>query len=137
MFAAAELPIDLVRCLEFSRYAARWCAARPQLLEHLRAGLTTPLDWSSLALDKLEHASAAVELQRDLRNLRQRVLLTTLVRDLSGRASLAEVCANVTRLAEVSVKAASVAHHRWLAEVHGEPIGVETGREGREPLLAA
>src|SRR5688572_15218631 len=45
-------------------------------------------------------------MQRRLRHLRQRVLLRVMARDLSGRASLDEVCATMSDLAECSLAAA-------------------------------
>ncbi len=49
------------------------------------------------------------------------MFIQTLARDLTGRADLAEVCANMTTLAEVALRAAVALHHRLLAGEHGEP----------------
>ena len=59
-----------------------------------------------------------------LRSMRRRTVLHTLVRDLTGRADLAEVCRNMTALAETSLVAAVALHHVALAAVHGEPRDV-------------
>ncbi len=49
-------------------------------------------------------------------------MLHTLARDLTGRADLAEVCANMTELAETALSARpSPLHHAALAALHGEP----------------
>src|SRR5208282_348077 len=40
---------------------------------------------------------------------------------------LTEVCATMTRLAEMAISAAVDVHHRRLAETYGEPIGAESG----------
>ncbi len=62
-----------------------------------------------------------------LRQLRQQAYLITLLRDLTGRADLAEVCRSTTRLAEIAIATAVSAHSRWLNAIHGEPIGAESG----------
>ncbi len=56
-----------------------------------------------------------------LRVLRRRVLIQTLTRDLTGRAGLTEVCANMTALAEAALRSAVTLHHHALAAEHGEP----------------
>jgi len=60
-----------------------------------------------------------------LRALRRRVLLHTAARDLTGRADLAEVCAAMTRLAELALRTAVDHHHRALADAHGEPLSAD------------
>ncbi len=62
-----------------------------------------------------------------MRALRQRVFLHTLVRDLTGRGTLTEVCATMTTLAEVALQAAVAMHANELSAAHGAPIGAETG----------
>jgi glutamate-ammonia-ligase adenylyltransferase len=49
----------------------------------------------------------------------------TLARDLTGRAPLTEVCANMTRLAEIAARSAIALHHAALTAAHGEPRGVD------------
>ena len=56
----------------------------------------------------------AAALARALRRLRARVVLRTLLRDLTGRADLTEVCATMTQLAEMAIGAAVDLHHRRL-----------------------
>ncbi len=70
-------------------------------------------------------ASDPAAFARALRRQRQRVVLRTLLRDLTGRADLAEVCATMTRLAEAAIAAAVDLQHRQLAQLHGEPIGAD------------
>lgn len=63
-----------------------------------------------------------------LRQLRQRVFLTLMVRDINGVAPLQEVTSAMSQLADLAVTQAyrSVAHN--LAEVHGVPLDPETGK---------
>ncbi len=86
--------------------------------------------WTSARLreefDALQADATGDEMQRlaiVLRRLRRRVLLSLIARDATGRADLAEVVGTMTAFAELSIKAAVVAHARELAALHGIPIG--------------
>jgi len=128
--------MDLSEALEFSRYAARLRNARPALFEAVVAGIEAPYTWPAELSTTLADSPSAAALATSLRDLRQRMMLTVLLRDLTGRANLAEVCATVTRLAEVALSASVQAHHRWLAEAHGEPIGGLSGNPQRLVVVA-
>ena len=125
--AAAAFPTDLAAAFEFSRYAQQLASAQPELLAEVVAGIEHPWRWDEHAARALAEAADADALATALRLLRQRVFLTVLLRDLSGRADLAEVCTTTTRLAEIGVGAAVAAHTRWLAAIYGEPIGADSG----------
>ena len=124
--------MDLAEALEFSRYAARLRVAQPELVSRILAAVDrrAPLGGSGDQSD-IEAASDPAALAGALRQLRQRVVLQTLLRDLTGRAKLNEVCATMTRLAEMTIGAAVNLHHRQLAQTHGEPIGTDSGRPER------
>ena len=128
-------PMDLPEAIEFSRFAARLIAAQPALAP---AGLDLdhPIDWREPELKLTAKPADPAELKIALRRLRQRVLLKTLLRDLTGRANLQEVCATITGLAEETIRAAVEAHHLWLAQAHGEPIGTENGEPQRLLVVA-
>ena len=128
--------IDLAAALEFSRYAARFRAAHPQCFDAICASLDAPEhDWDP-ECDALAKAPDPASLARALRRLRQRIFLSTLLRDLTGRADLAEVCATTTRLAEIAIAHAVSAHSRWLSAAYGEPIGAESGAVQRLLVVA-
>src|SRR6266849_235162 len=93
--------------LEYSRYARQLVAARPELREELeRAGEGGwTRDAMQAFLRKWEVADEAA-LHSSLRQLRQRVLLRTMARDLSGTADLDEVCGTMSALAEVAIDTA-------------------------------
>ncbi|MDE1989076.1 MAG: bifunctional [glutamate--ammonia ligase]-adenylyl-L-tyrosine phosphorylase/[glutamate--ammonia-ligase] adenylyltransferase [Betaproteobacteria bacterium] len=119
---------------EFSRYAARLIDAGTLPPDLLRA--FTQQAWTRPALvqrlDQLLNAEPAPPdaqqaLMRALRRLRQEVLLSIMARDLDGRASLTEVTAGMTLLAEVSLCAAIEWLHRDLTQTHGIPLGGESG----------
>ncbi len=64
-------------------------------------------------------------LKKALRQLRQRVLLRTMYRDLKGLADLNEVMQTTTSLAEVTLRIAVTHHHTWLEAIYGAPCSVD------------
>jgi [glutamine synthetase] adenylyltransferase / [glutamine synthetase]-adenylyl-L-tyrosine phosphorylase len=95
-----------VEPLEFSRYARQLVAAKPDLREELERAATG--GWTREAMQAfLRERGGGDEsaLHSALRMLRQRVLLRTMARDLSGTAGLDEVCGTMTALAEVAIDA--------------------------------
>jgi glutamate-ammonia-ligase adenylyltransferase len=60
-------------------------------------------------------------LKKALRQLRQRVILRTIYRDLNGLADLQEVLQTTTQLAEISLNTAAQCHQTWLQTLHGKP----------------
>src|SRR5512132_2958392 len=119
--AGMNAPFDLAAALAYSRHATQVLAACPQDLPWLESTLDAPL--GDIAADARTAACTgeAAALAAALRALRRRTLLHTLARDLTGRADLAEVCSNMTSLAETSLLAAVSLHHAALAAIHGEP----------------
>ena len=91
--------------LAHSRYAQRVLAARPELAAELAAPQPFGREEMARALAGAERDDEAA-LQRRLRRLRQQVLLRVMARDLAGDAGLAEVCAAMSDLAELSLAAA-------------------------------
>src|SRR5882762_6097491 len=90
--------------LEFSRYARQLVAARPELREELERSRGS--GWTREAMQAfLRERGSGDEgtLHSGLRMLRQRVLLRTMARDLSGTAGLDEVCGTMSALAEVAI----------------------------------
>ncbi|HEX9434882.1 MAG TPA: bifunctional [glutamate--ammonia ligase]-adenylyl-L-tyrosine phosphorylase/[glutamate--ammonia-ligase] adenylyltransferase [Burkholderiales bacterium] len=115
--------IDLA---SLSRFAARVLAARPELA----AELARPVPFARAEMAQaLEGAKGDDEagFKRRLRRLRERVLLRVMARDLIARASLEEVCATMSDLAEATIGAAL----DWLgaAELVVVGMGKLGGRE--------
>jgi [glutamine synthetase] adenylyltransferase / [glutamine synthetase]-adenylyl-L-tyrosine phosphorylase len=89
-----------IKEIALSRYAARLLGAHPELA----AELADPAPFPRADMDAaLEGLAGEDERMRGLRRLRSRVLLRVMARDLSDRASLHEVCATISDLAEVCV----------------------------------
>jgi glutamate-ammonia-ligase adenylyltransferase len=96
---------DSTSKLALSRYAERLLAARPELA----AEIDSPAAFSRAEMaDALAGARQDDEaaLKRRLRRLRQRVMLRTMARDLTGEADLAEVCGAMSDLAELELACA-------------------------------
>ncbi len=113
--------------LAFSRYATRLVTARPEWADEIgsRAAIAFPLGEIERTL--AQTFPDAETLARTLRELRQRVVLRTLARDLAGAATLDEVTGAVTALADAAIRCAVRHHHDWLAAAHGQPIGAASG----------
>jgi len=97
--------LDPIEEISRSRYARRLLAAHPELAAE--AGAAAPAFARADMAAALAGAGADefAALQARLRRLRQRVLLRVMARDLSGRASLDEVCGTMSDLAECSIAA--------------------------------
>jgi glutamate-ammonia-ligase adenylyltransferase len=89
--------------IELSRHAQRVLAAHPEWRGELADPAPFPRAEMESTLQGARKDEAA--LKRALRELRNRVLLRVLARDLSGRADLAEVCGTMSDLAEAAIDA--------------------------------
>ncbi len=119
---------ELDAAMRFSRYAQRLLTAEPALRDTLLASADRPWDRAAMeAFLATQPRDDEAALKRALRALRKRVMLTLMVRDLTGRADLDEVMACVTTLAELSIEEATQRLAAWLEAVHGAPIGRTAG----------
>jgi glutamate-ammonia-ligase adenylyltransferase len=110
------------RACRLSRYARRITSGQPALLETLDAAF--PFTAQAMrAFVQQADPSDERSLAHVLRELRKRVLLNVIVRDLAGWADLAEVTSTVTALADVAIDAACGRIERWLAQPYGGPQG--------------
>ena len=102
-------PVEGALCahLAKSRFATRLIEARPTLATELDATGRNPFARAEIdaALRNVDGADEQTA-RRVLRQLRQRVILRVMARDLAGLANLTEVCAAMSDLAEASVGAA-------------------------------
>ncbi len=90
--------------LEYSRYARQLVAAKPELREELERAKDS--GWTREAMQAFlcgRKPADETTLHSTLRALRQRVLLRTMARDISGAAGLDEVCGTMSALAEVAI----------------------------------
>ncbi|MEO7726190.1 MAG: bifunctional [glutamate--ammonia ligase]-adenylyl-L-tyrosine phosphorylase/[glutamate--ammonia-ligase] adenylyltransferase [Burkholderiales bacterium] len=114
------------RATALSRYARRLLAAQPDLLTARNVA-------SAFGIDEMRARLAAADTTGDsalmsaLRDLRKRVMLRIIARDLAGLATLDEVMATVTALADLAITAAVDHLARELALQYGEPAAENAG----------
>ncbi|NWG87464.1 MAG: bifunctional [glutamate--ammonia ligase]-adenylyl-L-tyrosine phosphorylase/[glutamate--ammonia-ligase] adenylyltransferase, partial [Hydrogenophilaceae bacterium] len=117
---------SIARAAEYSRYLQGRLNARTELQAWLEATLDLPFSRSEMSTWLAERPwTDEAGLKQALRLLRQNVMCRVIVRDLSGRADLAEVTRTLTDLAEVAVQQALAWLQADLASVHGEPLDSE------------
>src|SRR5918999_2499429 len=85
-----------------SRWAQRILGAHPALA----AEIADPAPFTRHEMENALQGVRDDELGRRLRELRNRVLLRVMARDLAGRAGLGEVCATMSDLAEIAIRTA-------------------------------
>ena len=117
----SSLPQVVRDASRHSRFLVRQLESRDWLAEQLASRLDSALDAEAMRCWLDEQGLDEASLPDALRRLRAWVLCHVLVRDLSGRASLAEVTETMSCLADVSV---DVAHRILLLPLearHGKP----------------
>jgi glutamate-ammonia-ligase adenylyltransferase len=116
----------LEAALRFSRYARRVAQGRPDLA----STLDTTAPFTAHAMREAIAAGATGDeaaLAATLRDLRSRVMLSLICRDLAGQADLAEVTATITALAEIAIDEACMRLERWAQAQYGTPVGKDSG----------
>ena len=107
----------------YSRYAQRLAQAQPELLQAALTAIEQPFDIAAMrAWLGQQPAGDEDALKRALRRLRQQVMLRVLLRDLSGRAPLAEVVSSMSDLAELCLEHALRRLSTWLEAQYGTPM---------------
>jgi glutamate-ammonia-ligase adenylyltransferase len=107
-----------------SRYIQRLLATDPALLHWLRENYAQPCTAGEITswIDAMPGENEA-ELSAALRNLRKKVMLKIVTRDLGGLTGLDEVMSSMTALAELAVQRAQICAMQILVEQYGHPIG--------------
>jgi glutamine synthetase adenylyltransferase len=112
-----------------SRYIQRLLSSDPRLQPWLQENYIKPCDaetmlsWlNAMNVDDESGYSSA------LRNLRKKVMLVVLTRDLAGLATLDEVMASMTALAELAVQRAQASAMQTLVQQYGQPVGADSGK---------
>jgi glutamate-ammonia-ligase adenylyltransferase len=107
------------RTRRLSQYVARVASARPEVVAELERRGARPFD----AAEMRAELGPGEDLAARLRRLRERVMVTLAHRDLNSLASLDEVFATMTALADESIAAAAHEAHLRAVAIHGEPAG--------------
>ena len=127
--------------LTFSRYAQRLLESEPELWTNLVQKMQHPFpkeDMQAYLNAYPNVTNDANALHSALRNLRKRVMLHLIARDLSGLADLSEVMKSMSNLAEITICFALERHQTWLtsSDRYGHPKGNESGTN-QEMLVIA
>ena len=118
-----------------SRFVRRLLAAEPDLLPASSVAAPFSADEMRARLAGADTGPEAV-LMRALRDLRKRVMLRVITRDLGGLATLDEVIATVSALADISIAAAVTHLERRFALDHGTPVAPDSGLTQRLHVVA-
>jgi glutamate-ammonia-ligase adenylyltransferase len=132
---STDFDAALTRTVRLSRYARHLLASDSTLSGDLRDNAGRPFIRAEMHA-QLARTTISDEstLQRTLRQLRTRVMLRTLHRDLNDLADLSEVTNAMTALAELSLQVTADHQRDWLAQTYGRPVGGESG-QGQELII--
>jgi len=123
-YAVAEQDTAVRRSTHLSRYARRLLTAQPELLPP--ESISQPFTAEDMR-ERLAGAASDEALMHALRDLRKRVMLRIIARDLGGLATLEEVMSTITSLADIAISTAVEHLQREFSGRYGEPIGEESG----------
>ncbi len=124
---SASFSAGIKRLQECSLFSARLLSKHADLLNDLLQN-----HQQAYVIAEMQHFLEAANivdeqaLKKALRQLRQRVILRTIYRDLNGLADLQEVLQTTTQLAEISLNTATRYHQTWLETLHGKPNSKNT-----------
>lgn len=119
---------QLAKALVGSAYVLESCRRYPDLLFHWLLTDTPYQPLSAVRIVDMAELSCCdcqtvAELDKALRQLRRRLMVAVIWRDLNGLSDFTEVCQSMTAMAEACIQQAVDFHYRELAEKHGTPIG--------------
>ena len=122
----AAAPDDrlIARAQALSRYARRVLSAEPALLT--AADVTGAIGAGEMRARVPPDITDEAALMTALRTLRKHVMLRLIARDLGGLATLDEVVATMTALAEVSIERAVTHLEKRFAADYGSPLGADS-----------
>lgn len=121
----------LQKACSVSHYVTRVTNINPDWTSELLSQIDQPLDtevfqrWQS----QFANPSSDEEFNSQLRQLRRKMMVHLIIRDVNDLASLDEVVTSVTRFAEFTVSSALTYHTKNLEAIHGAPIGEETNTQ--------
>ncbi len=117
---------SLSTALRLSRFAKRLVEAEPSLADEQTAFLPTSFSPAEMhSYLQAQDLSDADRLQAGLRNLRKRVMLRLIMRDLNCLADVHEVMLTATKLAEVTLNYALDYAHQRLKLEYGAPVDAQ------------
>jgi glutamate-ammonia-ligase adenylyltransferase len=122
---------QLARVFSASEFIAKTCAINPAFLIDL---VQTSALFNPMADDAFNRFDEAIgtcgtefELDKVLRQLRNKAMIRIIWRDLTRSAPMLEITGELSRFADYAIQSAASYHYRALEKMHGTPIGRESG----------
>lgn len=112
---------EISTLLSYSHHATRLLKARPDFVDDLLQLGLAPFTRAEMEQALSPCGDSEIALFKALRELRQRVILRLILRDLSDQAPLSEIVDTTTALAEVTLTKAASIYHARLSERYGLP----------------
>lgn len=118
---------DIQNVFALSDFIAKTCARRPAILTDLleSGDLDRPFspdEYKNRVKSALASSTGETDLSIALRRLRKREMVRIAWRDLSGRADLANVMAELSVFADACIDGALSRLHEWLVQIYGQPL---------------
>jgi len=113
----------------YSRYAQMMLNAQPELALEVQGTAQSAWTPAEMRCFIAESTQGGTSLDSTLRRLRRRVMLRLCERDLAGNATLAEVCATMTALAEVAIETSLAQLAPELEQTLGVPVDATGKRQ--------
>lgn len=124
--ATASFVAGVKHLAECSLFGARLLTKDALLLEDLLQNHSQAYMFEEMQLFlNAAKISDETSLKKALRQLRQRVMLRIIYRDLNGLADLFEVMQTITNLAEITLNTAVYHHQAWLEASYGKPCDIK------------
>jgi glutamate-ammonia-ligase adenylyltransferase len=124
--ATASFVAGVKHLAECSLFGARLLTKDALLLEDLLQNHSQAYMFEEMQLFlNAAKISDETSLKKALRQLRQRVMLRVIYRDLNGLADLFEVMQTTTNLAEIALITAANHHQAWLETSYGKPCDIK------------
>ena len=111
-----------------SRFLRRWLQADASRAAQLQQTALHPLTQDAFTRLLQQETDAGMPLPRAMRRVRNLLICTLIMRDLDGRADLAEVVETMSRFADFAVRTHLAALSADMRALYGTPIGDESGK---------
>jgi len=126
-----DFDVQLTRAFSASEFIAKTCAINPAfLVELVQTGvLFNPMnDGIFPSFDEVLGAcNTDLELDKTLRQLRNKAMIRIIWRDLNRSAPMLEITGELSRFADYAIQSAASYHYSELEKMYGTPIGRESG----------
>ena len=133
---------ELCRVWSASDYAANLCIQQPQMVVALKSSgeleRAHKNDFAEELASRLESLASIPEAEQDaqlkhlLRRNHQRQMLRIIWRDVCAKATVAEICADISALADAALDLSLNILHQWCAAKWGEPVSASRGGASKQ-----